>query len=154
MGETRKLAAILVSDVVGYSRLTGADEDRILARLRTLRSDLIDPTIAVHHGRVVKRTGDGAIVEFRSVVDAVNCAIEVQRAMVERNAEVAPDKRIEFRMGIHLGDVVEEIVPAILTVVLASVCPGDPEFQFVGRDVVAGLRRHRPEDPGRSNAAT
>ena len=108
MGETRKLAAILVSDVVGYSRLTGADEDRILARLRTLRSDLIDPIISVHHGRVVKRTGDGAIVEFRSVVDAVNCAIEVQRAMVERNAEVAPDKRIEFRIGIHLGDVVEE----------------------------------------------
>ena len=108
MSETRKLAAILVSDVVGYSRLAGADEDRILARLRALRSDLIDPTIAVHHGRVVKRTGDGAIVEFRSVVDAVNCAIEVQRAMVERNAEVAPDKRIEFRIGIHLGDVVEE----------------------------------------------
>ena len=108
MGETRKLAAILVSDVVGYSRLTGADEDRILARLRALRSDLIDPTIAVHHGRIVKRTGDGGIVEFRSVVDAVNCAIEVQRAMVERNAGVAPDKRIEFRIGIHLGDVVEE----------------------------------------------
>src|ERR1700757_428843 len=108
MSETRKLAAILCSDVVGYSRLAGADEDRILARLRGLRSDLIDPTIAVHHGRVVKRTGDGAIVEFRSVVDAVNCAIEVQRAMVERNAEVAPDKRIEFRIGIHLGDVVEE----------------------------------------------
>src|ERR1700723_2615104 len=108
MSETRKLAAILCSDVVGYSRLAGADEDRILARLRALRSDLIDPTIAVHHGRVVKRTGDGAIVEFRSVVDAVNCAIEVQRAMVERNAGVAPDKRIEFRLGIHLGDVVEE----------------------------------------------
>ena len=108
VGETRKIAAILVSDVVGYSRLAGADEDRILARLRALRSDLIDPTIAVHHGRVVKRTGDGAIVEFRSVVDAVNCAIEIQRAMVERNAGVAPDKRIEFRIGIHLGDVVEE----------------------------------------------
>jgi adenylate cyclase len=77
MSETRKLAAILVSDVVGYSRLAGADEDRILARLRTLHSDLIDPTIAVHHGRVVKRTGDGSIVEFRSVVDAVRCAIEV-----------------------------------------------------------------------------
>jgi class 3 adenylate cyclase len=86
VSETRKLAAILVSDVVGYSRLAGADEDRILARLRALRSDLIDPTIAVHHGRVVKRTGDGAIVEFRSVVDAVNCAIEIQRAMVERNS--------------------------------------------------------------------
>jgi TolB-like protein/class 3 adenylate cyclase/Tfp pilus assembly protein PilF len=108
VGETRKLAAIFVADVVGYSRLAGADEDRILARLRTLRSDLIDPTIAVHHGRIVKRTGDGSIIEFRSVVDAVNCAIEVQRAMVERNAEVAPDKRIEFRIGIHLGDVVEE----------------------------------------------
>ena len=108
MSETRKLAAILVSDVVGYSRLAGADEDRILARLRALRSDLIDPTIAVHHGRVVKRTGDGAIVEFRSVVDAVNCAVELQRAMVERNAEVGPEKRIEFRVGIHVGDVVEE----------------------------------------------
>jgi TolB-like protein/class 3 adenylate cyclase/Tfp pilus assembly protein PilF len=108
VSESRKLAAILVSDVVGYSRLTGADEDRILARLRTLRSDLIDPTIAVHHGRVVKRTGDGAVVEFRSVVDAVNLAIEIQRAMGERNAEVAPDKRIEFRVGIHVGDVVEE----------------------------------------------
>jgi hypothetical protein len=108
MTETRKLAAILVSDIVGYSRLAGTDEDRILARLRTLRSDLIDPTRAVHHGRIVKRTGDGSIIEFRSVVDAVNCAIEIQRAMVERNAEVAPDKRIEFRVGIHLGNVVEE----------------------------------------------
>jgi adenylate cyclase len=108
VSEIRKLAAILVSDVVGYSRLAGADEDRILARLRTLRSDLIDPTIAVHHGRIVKRTGDGSVIEFRSVVDAVNCAIEIQRAMIERNAEVAPNKRIEFRVGIHLGDVVEE----------------------------------------------
>ena len=108
MAETRKLAAILVSDVVGYSRLAGADEDRILARLRALRSDLIDPTIAVYSGRVVKRTGDGAIVEFRSVVDAVRCAIEVQNAMVERNAGVPPERRIEFRIGIHLGDVVEE----------------------------------------------
>ena len=108
MSETRKIAAILVSDVVGYSRLAGADEDRILARLRTLRSDLIDPTIAVHHGRIVKRTGDGSIIEFRSVVDAVRCATEVQHAMVERNAGVAQDKRIEFRIGIHLGDVVEE----------------------------------------------
>ena len=97
MSETRKLAAILVSDVVGYSRLAGADEEsESLARLRTLRSDLIDPTIAVHHGRIVKRTGDGSIIEFRSVVHAVNCAIEVQRAMAERNAEVATDKRIDF----------------------------------------------------------
>jgi TolB-like protein/class 3 adenylate cyclase len=108
MSETRKLAAILVSDVVGYSRLAGADEDRILARLRTLRSDLIDPTIAVHHGRIVKRTGDGSIVEFRSVVDAVRCAVEIQNAMVERNAGVPAERGIEFRVGIHLGDVVEE----------------------------------------------
>jgi TolB-like protein/class 3 adenylate cyclase len=108
MSETRKIAAILVSDVVGYSRLAGADEDRTLARLRALRSDLIDPTISVHHGRIVKRTGDGSVIEFRSVVDAVRCAMEVQHAMVERNAGVAPNKRLEFRIGIHLGDVVEE----------------------------------------------
>ena len=108
MSETRKLAAILVSDVVGYSRLAGADEDRTLARLRGLRSDLIDPAIAAHHGRIVKRTGDGSIIEFRSVVDAVRCAIEIQNSMVERNVGVAEDRRIEFRVGIHLGDVVEE----------------------------------------------
>ena len=108
MAETRKLAAILAADVVGYSRLAGADEDRTLARLRALRSDLIDPTIAVHHGRVVKRTGDGSLIEFRSVVDAVRCAIEVQNGMVERNAGLPPERRIEFRVGIHLGDVVEE----------------------------------------------
>jgi TolB-like protein len=108
VSETRKIAAILVADVVGYSRHAGADEDRILARLRALRSDLIDPTIALHHGRVVKRTGDGILTEFRSVVDAVRCAIEVQTGMVERNAGLPPEKRIEFRIGIHLGDVVEE----------------------------------------------
>ena len=108
MTETRKLAAILVADVVGYSRLAGADEDRTLSRLRGLRSDLIDPAIAAHRGRIVKRTGDGSIIEFRSVVDAVRCAIEVQSGMVERNAGLPPDRRIEFRIGIHLGDVVEE----------------------------------------------
>ena len=108
MTETRKLAAILAADVVGFSRLASVDEDRTLARLRALRSDLIDPTIAVNNGRVVKRTGDGSLVEFRSVVDAVRCAIEVQNGMVERNAGVPPERRIEFRVGIHLGDVVEE----------------------------------------------
>ena len=108
MAETRKLAAILAADVVGFSRLTGANEDRTLARLRALRSDLIDPTISVHNGRVIKRTGDGALVEFRSVVDAVRCAIEVQNAMVERNAGLPEDRRIVFRIGVHLGDVVEE----------------------------------------------
>jgi len=108
MPETRKIAAILAADVVGFSRLAGADEDRTLARLRALRSDLIDPTVAVHNGRVVKRTGDGALVEFRSVVEAVRCAIEVQNGMVERNAGLPPERRIDFRIGIHLGDIVEE----------------------------------------------
>jgi adenylate cyclase len=108
VSETRKIAAILVSDVVGYSRLAGADEDRTLSRLRGLRSDLIDAAIAAHRGRIVKRTGDGSLIEFRSVVDAVRCAIEVQNGMVERNAGVAEDRRIQFRVGIHLGDVVEE----------------------------------------------
>jgi adenylate cyclase len=108
MAETRKLAAILAADVAGYSKLAGADEERTLARLRALRSDLIDPTIALHHGRVVKRTGDGILIEFRSVVDAVRCAIEVQNGMVERNVGLPPERRIEFRVGIHVGDVVEE----------------------------------------------
>jgi TolB-like protein/class 3 adenylate cyclase len=108
MSEIRKIAAILVADVVGYSRLAAADEDRTLSRLRGLRSDLIDPAIGAHRGRIVKRTGDGSLIEFRSVVDAVRCAIEVQNGMVERNAGVPPERRIEFRVGIHLGDVVEE----------------------------------------------
>ncbi|HZZ23821.1 MAG TPA: adenylate/guanylate cyclase domain-containing protein [Roseiarcus sp.] len=105
MGETRKIAAILVADVVGYSRLAGSHP---VARLRGLRSDLIDPAIDAHHGRIVKRTGDGSIIEFRSVVDAVRCAIEVQNGMIERNSGLPPERRIEFRVGIHLGDVVEE----------------------------------------------
>ena len=108
MIEARKLAAILVADMVGFSQLAGMDEERTLARLRGLRSDLIDPAIGAHRGRVVKRTGDGSIIEFRSVVDAVRCAIEVQTGMVERNAGLPPEKRIDFRVGIHLGDVVEE----------------------------------------------
>ena len=108
MSESRKLAAILVADVVGYSRLVGADEEGTLARLRVLRSDLIDPATAAHHGRVVKRTGDGILIEFRSVVDAVRCALDVQNGMAERNAGLPEDSRIEFRVGVHLGDVVEE----------------------------------------------
>src|SRR5208337_2286592 len=108
MAETRKIAAILVADIVGFSRLAGVDEERTLARLRALRSDLIDPTIAVHNGRLVKRTGDGAVVEFRSVVEAVRSAMEVQSGIAERNAGLSADKRIEVRVGVHLGDVVEE----------------------------------------------
>ena len=108
MAEARKLAAILAADVAGYSKLTGTDEERTLARLRALRSDLFDPTIALHHGRIVKRTGDGVLSEFRSVVDAVRCAIELQNGMAERNAGLPPERRIYYRVGIHLGDVVEE----------------------------------------------
>ena len=108
MSEVRKIAAILMADVVGYSRLAGADEDRTLSRLRALRSDLIDPVVADHHGRIVKRMGDGLIAEFRSVVEAVRCAIAMQNGLIERNVGVADDRRIDFRIGIHLGDVVEE----------------------------------------------
>jgi adenylate cyclase len=107
MSGIRKLAAILVADVVGYSRLAGSDEERTLARLRALRSDLIDPIISVHHGRIVERTGDGSIIEFRSVVDAVRCTIEVQSGMVERKAGPSEDRRTEFRVGVN-GEVVEE----------------------------------------------
>jgi adenylate cyclase len=106
--ESRKIAAILAADVVGFSRMASADEDRTLARLRALRADLIDPTIASQNGRVFKRTGDGTLVEFRSVVEAVRCAISVQNAMAERNVGTPEDQRIVFRIGIHLGDVVEE----------------------------------------------
>lgn len=108
MTETRKLAAILVSDVVGYSRLAGADEEGVLARLRALRRELIDPKIALHKGRIVKSTGDGVIVEFRSAVDAVRAAIEVQMAMFDRNAGIPEDRQIAFRIGVHVGDVIEE----------------------------------------------
>jgi TolB-like protein/class 3 adenylate cyclase len=108
MSGNRKLAAILAADIVGYSRLASVDEERTLARVRALRGDLIDPPIAAHHGRVVKRTGDGALVEFRSVVDAVRCAIELQEGARDRNFGLSRDRCIEFRVGIHLGDVVEE----------------------------------------------
>jgi adenylate cyclase len=108
MGETRKIAAILAADVVGFSRMASADEDRTLARLRALRADVIDPIISSQNGRVFKRTGDGSLVEFRSVVEAVRSAISVQNAMAERNAGTPEDQRIVFRIGIHLGDVVEE----------------------------------------------
>ncbi len=104
MAGTRKIAAILVADIVGYSRLAGADEDRTLSRLRGLRSDLIDPAINAHHGRTVKWTGDGALIEFRSVVDAVRCALEVQNGMAERNAGLPQERRIDFRIGLSSID--------------------------------------------------
>ena len=102
----RRLAAILAADVVGYSRLIGADEEGTLAALKAHRRELTDPKVEQHHGRIVKTTGDGALIEFASVVDAVRCAVDVQRGMAERNVGVRPDKRIEFRIGINVGDIV------------------------------------------------
>jgi adenylate cyclase len=108
MSQTRRLAAILAADVAGYSRLIGADEEGTLNRLRSIRAEIIDPTITEHRGRIVKTTGDGLLVEFSSVVDALRCATEIQTGMAEGNAEIAAEKRIEFRIGINMGDVVVE----------------------------------------------
>ena len=108
MASTRRLAAILAADVAGYSRLMGADEQGTLERLKAHRRQLIDPKIGEHHGRIVKTTGDGLLLEFASVVDAVRCAVEVQREMAERNADVPPDHRLELRMGINVGDIVKD----------------------------------------------
>src|SRR6202163_4807576 len=104
----RRLAAILAADVAGYSRLMGADEEGTLARLKALRRELADPKIKEHRGRIVKTTGDGLLLEIASVVDAVRCAVEVQREMAERNADVPSDRRIEFRMGINIGDIIKD----------------------------------------------
>src|SRR5260370_12276928 len=106
MPSVRRLAAILAADVAGYSRLMGADEEDTLERLKALRHELVDPKIAEHHGRIVKTTGDGLLVEFASVVDAVRCAVAVQQAMPERYSGVAADSRIELRIRINLGDVI------------------------------------------------
>ena len=102
----RRLAAVLAADVAGYSRLMGADEEGTLARLKVVRKTLVDPTIAAHRGRIVKTTGDGVLVEFASAVDAVRNAVEIQRSMAEQNIAVPPDQRIEFRIGIHVGDII------------------------------------------------
>jgi adenylate cyclase len=104
----RRLAAILAADVAGYSRLIEADEEGTLSRLKALRAEAIDPKITGHHGRIVKTTGDGLLVEFASVVDALRCAAEVQAAMAKGNAPLPPDHRIEFRIGINVGDIVVE----------------------------------------------
>jgi len=106
MTATRRLAAILAADVAGYSRLIGADEGGTLQRLRAIRDELVDPTLAAHHGRLVKTTGDGLLVEYSSVVDALRSATEIQACMAERNAPVPQDQRIEFRIGLNVGDVV------------------------------------------------
>jgi adenylate cyclase len=102
----RRLAAVLAADVAGYSRLMGRDEENTLAQLKAFRKTLVDPEIATHRGRIVKTTGDGMLVEFASAVDAARCAAEIQRAMIHRNADVLPELRIEFRIGIHVGDII------------------------------------------------
>ena len=104
----RHLAAILAADVAGYSRLMSTDEVGTLARLRTHRAELLDPAIEMHRGYIANTAGDSILAEFGSVVDAVTCAVEIQRGMVERNADIPPDRRIEFRIGINLGDVISE----------------------------------------------
>jgi len=104
----RRLAAILAGDVAGYSRLMGADEEGTLRQLKVHRKELVDPKITEHRGRIVKTTGDGMLVEFVSVVDAVRCAVEIQRGMAERNSDVAVDRRIEFRIGINVGDIISD----------------------------------------------
>src|SRR5437667_7063723 len=101
----RKLMAILAADVVGYSRLMGADEEGTLARLKTHRHRLVDPKIAEHRGRIVKTTGDGLLAEFPSVVDALRCAVEVQRGMITGNLDAPSKKKIEFRVGINVSDI-------------------------------------------------
>jgi adenylate cyclase len=108
MSQTRRLAAILAADVAGYSRLIGADEGGTLQRLTAIRDELIDPTLAAHHGRLVKTTGDGLLVEYSSVVDALLSATEMQAGMAERNANLPQNNRIEYRIGINVGDIVVE----------------------------------------------
>jgi class 3 adenylate cyclase len=108
MASTRRLAAILAADAAGYSRLMGSDEEGTLERLKAHRRQLIDPKIGEHHGRIVKTTGDGLLVEFASVVDAVRCAAEVQRSMRDREPDLLDERRIRFRIGINLGDVIAE----------------------------------------------
>src|SRR6478672_10963557 len=108
MPSARRLTAILAADVAGYSRLMGADEEGTHERLRAHLGELVNPKIAEQRGRIVKNTGDGFLAEFASVVDAVRCAVEMQHGMAERNAGTPPEKRIEFRVGINLGDVIAE----------------------------------------------
>src|SRR6201981_3893221 len=130
MTVTRRLAAILAADVAGYSRLMGADEEGTLARLKAHRRELVDPRIGEHRGRIVKTTGDGLLAEFASVVDAVRCAAEIQREMAERNGDVPPDRRIEFRVGINLGDIIID------------------ESEIFGEGVNAAARLEALADPG------
>src|SRR5260370_5259745 len=153
----RRLAVILAADVVGYSRLIGREEEGTLERLKAHRRQLVDPKINEHRGRIVKTTGDGMLVEFASVVDAVRCAAEIQRAMIDREAETAEDRRIKFRVGINLGDVVVEdgdifgdgVNVAARLEGLAE--PGGICISGTVRDHVGGRLPYAVEDMGEQN---
>jgi adenylate cyclase len=147
MSQTRRLAAILAADVAGYSRLMGADEEGTLERLKALRRELLDPKIVEHRGRIVKTTGDGMLVEFASVVDAVRCAVEVQRAMPERNTSVEADNRIELRIGINLGDVIvegDDIFGDGVNIAVRIEALADPGGVFVSNTVHDHVRDRLP----------
>src|SRR5436189_3914575 len=147
MPTTRRLAAILAADVAGYSRLMGADEEGTLERLKALRRELLDPRIAEHQGRIVKTTGDGLLVEFGSVVDAVRCAVAVQQAMPERDTGVAADSRIELRIGINLGDVIVEggdLYGDGVNIAARIEALADPGGVFVSRTVHDHVRDRLP----------
>ena len=149
MSQIRRLAAILAADVVGYSWLMGADEEGTLERLKALRHELLDPKIAEHHGRIVKTTGDGMLVEFASVVDAVRCAVAVQQAMPERNTGVAVDSRIELRIGINLGDVIvegEDLYGDGVNIAARIEALADPGGVFVSNTVHDHVRDRLPFD--------
>src|SRR5215472_6229326 len=149
MRQSRRLAAILAADVAGYSRLMGADEEGTLERLKALRRELLDPKIAEHHGRIVKTTGDGLLVEFSSVVDAVRCAVEVQQAMSERNADIAADNRIELRIGINLGDVIvedDDLYGDGVNIAARVEALADPGGVFVSNTVYDHVRDRLPFD--------
>src|SRR6202790_5316635 len=143
----RRMAAILAADVAGYSRLMGMDEEGTLARLKAHRRELLDPKIAEHHGRIVKTTGDGMLVEFASVVDAVRCAVAVQQAMPERNTGVAADNRIELRIGINLGDVIvegDDLYGDGVNIAARVEALADPGGVFVSNTVHAHVRDRLP----------
>ena len=139
----RRLAAIFAGDIAGYSRLMGADEEGTLHQLKAHRKELVDPKITEHRGRIVKTTGDGMLVEFVSVVDAVRCAVDIQRGMVERNASVPADKRIEFRIGINVGDIIidgDDIFGDGVNVAARLEALSDPGGVMVSRNVFDQVR--------------
>jgi len=149
MTATRRLAAILAADVAGYSRLMGADEEGTLERLKALRRELLDPKIAEHHGRIVKTTGDGLLVEFSSVVDAVRCGVEMQQAMVDRNTDIVADNRIELRIGINLGDVIvedDDLYGDGVNIAARVEALADPGGVFVSNTVYDHVRDRLPFD--------